>query len=164
LRACGIFKPVTAEELNLINQIKRDHLLVDAGGEIIRVGDKAPELYTLYSGWAFRFKTLPDGRRQILNFLLPGDLLGLQAAMFDAALHGIEALTEVELCVLPRRDIWALFGDMPALARARRVLWTKISPVPGGGARPSAWRRSSSRFTSAPKLWALSPQRPSLFR
>jgi len=82
LRACGIFKPVTAEELNSINQIKRDHLLVDAGGEIIRAGDKAPELYTLYSGWAFRFKTLPDGRRQILNFLLPGDLLGLQAAMF----------------------------------------------------------------------------------
>jgi CRP-like cAMP-binding protein len=116
LRACGLFKPVTVEELNAINQIKRDHLLVHAGGEIIRAGDEAPELYTLYSGWAFRFKTLPDGRRQILNFLLPGDLLGLQAAMFDAALHGIEALTEVELCVLPRRDIWALFRDMPALA------------------------------------------------
>jgi CRP-like cAMP-binding protein len=116
LRACGLFKPVTPEELNVINQIKRDHLLVPAGGEIVRVGDEAPELYTLYSGWAFRFKTLPDGRRQILNFLLPGDLLGLQAAMFDAALHGIEALTEVELCVLPRRDIWTLFGDMPALA------------------------------------------------
>jgi len=70
----------------------------------------------LYSGWAFRFKTLPDGRRQILNFLLPGDLLGLQAAMFDAALHGIEALTEVQLCVLPRRKVWALFEQMPDLA------------------------------------------------
>ena len=116
LRACGLFKPITPEELNVINQIKRDHLSVPAGGEIVRAGDEAPELYTLYSGWAFRFKTLPDGRRQILNFLLPGDLLGLQAAMFDAALHGIEALTEVELCVLPRRDIWKLFGDMPALA------------------------------------------------
>ncbi len=86
-----------------------------AGAEIIRAGDDSPELYTLYSGWAFRFKTLPDGRRQILNFLLPGDLLGLQAGMFDAALHGIEALTEVQLCVLPRRKVWALFGDMPGL-------------------------------------------------
>ena len=36
--------------------------------------------------------------------------------MFDAALHGIEALTDVQLCVLPRRDIWALFGTMPGLA------------------------------------------------
>jgi CRP-like cAMP-binding protein len=116
LRACGLFKSVTAEELNSINAIKRDHLSAPAGAEIVRVGDDSPELYTLYSGWAFRFKTLPDGRRQILNFLLPGDLLGLQAAMFDAALHGIEALTEVQLCVLPRRQIWALFGQMPGLA------------------------------------------------
>jgi CRP-like cAMP-binding protein len=116
LRACGLFKPVSAEELTALNQIKRDHLAAPAGAEIVRAGDDSPELYTLYSGWAFRFKTLPDGRRQILNFLLPGDLLGLQAAMFDAALHGIEALTEVQLCVLPRRKVWALFGQMPALA------------------------------------------------
>jgi CRP-like cAMP-binding protein len=47
---------------------------------------------------------------------MPGDLIGLQAAMFDAALHGIEALTNVELCVLPRRKVWGLFGKAPALA------------------------------------------------
>ena len=116
LRACGLFKPVTAEELSSINQIKQNHLLLPAGVEIIRAGDPAPELYTLYAGWAFRFKTLPDGRRQILNFLLPGDLVGRQAAMFDAALHGIEALNEVQLCLLPRRQVWTLFGKMPALA------------------------------------------------
>jgi len=116
LRACGLFKPVTPDELAKINDMKKRHITLPAGAEIIRAGDESPELYTLYSGWAFRFKTLPDGRRQILNFLLPGDLLGLQAAMFDAALHGIEALTEVQLCVLPRRDIWGLFGQMPGLA------------------------------------------------
>jgi CRP-like cAMP-binding protein len=116
LRACGLFKPVTAEELVAINEIKSEHFLAPAGTEIIRAGDDSPELYTLYSGWAFRFKTLPDGRRQILSFLLPGDLLGLQAAMFDAAMHGIEALTDVQLCVLPRRKVWDLFGEMPGLA------------------------------------------------
>jgi CRP-like cAMP-binding protein len=116
LRACHLFKPVTPEELRSINEIKSAHLSVPAGAEIVRHGEKSDLLYTLYSGWAFRFKTLPDGRRQILNFLLPGDLLGLQAAMFDAALHGIEALSNVELCVLPRRKVWALFGQMPGLA------------------------------------------------
>src|SRR6266567_4527105 len=116
LRACGLFKPVTREELSFINDIKQGHLTVPAGTEIIQAQQDSPDLYTLYSGWAFRFKTLPDGRRQILNFLLPGDLLGLQAAMFDAALHGIEALTDVELCLLPRRKTWALFDQMPALA------------------------------------------------
>jgi CRP-like cAMP-binding protein len=116
LRACGLFKPVSRDELTVINDLKHDHLTLPAGTEIIRAEQESVELYTLYSGWAFRFKTLPDGRRQILNFLLPGDLLGLQAAMFDVAQHGIEALTEVELCLLPRDKVWKLFGQMPELA------------------------------------------------
>jgi CRP-like cAMP-binding protein len=116
LRACGLFKPVNQNELAFINDMKRDHLTLPAGSEIIRAEQDSAELYTLYAGWAFRFKNLPDGRRQILNFLLPGDLLGLQAAMFDNAQHGVEALTEVELCSLPRRRIWELFGRMPELA------------------------------------------------
>ena len=116
LRACGLFKPVSQDELASINDLKRDHVAVPAGTEIIRAGQDSAELYTLYSGWAFRFKNLPDGRRQILNFLLPGDLLGLQAAMFDVAQHGIEALTEVELCLLPQHKVWELFGRAPELA------------------------------------------------
>jgi CRP-like cAMP-binding protein len=116
LRACGLFKPVSQTALAVINDIKREHLSVPAGSEIIRAGEDGAEIYTLYAGWAFRFKTLPDGRRQILNFLLPGDLVGLQAAMFDAAQHGIEALTNVELCLLPRHKVWNLFGQMPELA------------------------------------------------
>jgi CRP-like cAMP-binding protein len=116
LRACGQFKPITPNELGAINDIKQDHISLPAGAEIIRVGDNSPEIYTLYSGWAFRFQTLSDGRRQILNFLLPGDLLGLQAAMFEAAQHGIEALTDVQLCLLPRRKVWTFFSEMPGLA------------------------------------------------
>jgi CRP-like cAMP-binding protein len=116
LRACGLFRPITDNELGAIADMKREHLTLPAGTEIVRAGEDSPELYTLYSGWAFRFKTLSDGRRQILNFLLPGDLIGLQAAMFDAARHGIEALTDVQLCLLPRRKVWALFGQMPDLA------------------------------------------------
>ncbi len=116
LRACGLFKPISPNELGAINAIKREHIALPAGAEIIRAGDENPEIYTLYSGWAFRFQTLPDGRRQILNFLLPGDLVGLQAAMFDAAQHGIEAMTDVQLCLLPRRKIWSFFGEMPGLA------------------------------------------------
>jgi CRP-like cAMP-binding protein len=116
LRACGLFKPVSRTELAAINEMKRDHLTLPAGSEIIRPQEESAELYTLYAGWAFRFKTLPDGRRQILNFLLPGDLIGLQAAMFEATHHGIEALTDVELCLLPRRKVWELFSQVPELA------------------------------------------------
>ena len=116
LRACGAFKPIGDLELGVINEMKRDHLTLPPGADIVAAGQEQAELYTLYVGWAYRCKTLPDGRRQILNFLLPGDLIGLQAAMFEAPLYGAEALTEVQLCLLPRRKVWSLFQNMPELA------------------------------------------------
>ena len=116
LRRTGAFKPINDIELAFINEMKREHLVCPPGAEIIAAGQDQAELYTLYSGWAFRFKTMPDGRRQILNILLPGDLIGLQGAMFEAAAYGVEALTEVEICVLPRRKVWSLFENMPELA------------------------------------------------
>jgi CRP-like cAMP-binding protein len=116
LRATGAFKPIGDMELAFINEMKRDHLTCPPGAGIIAAGQEQAELYTLYAGWAFRFKMMPDGRRQILNFLLPGDFIGLQAAMFEASLHGVEALTEVQLCLLPRRKVWSLFVNMPELA------------------------------------------------
>jgi CRP-like cAMP-binding protein len=103
-------------ELAFINEMKRDHLVCPPGSEIIEAGQDQAELYTLYSGWAFRARTLPDGRRQILNIHLPGDLIGLQGAMFDAPSYSVEAITEVQLCLLPRRKVWSLFENMPELA------------------------------------------------
>lgn len=116
LRVKPVFIQKTEEEIAVTNELKRDHLAFPAGTEIIHPGQEKAELYTLFSGWAFRFKTLADGRRQILNFMLPGDFVGLQAAMFAAALHGVEALTAVELCLFPRRRVWSLFGRMPEIA------------------------------------------------
>lgn len=116
LRRSHAFKPIDEAQLAIINEMKREHLVLEAGAEIIAAGQEQAELYTLYAGWAIRHKTLPDGRRQILNIHLPGDLIGLQGALFEAASCAVEALTEVQLCLLPRRKIWSLFGQVPELA------------------------------------------------
>jgi CRP-like cAMP-binding protein len=116
LRLKPAFREKPDDELRFIQSMKTDHRSLPAGTDIIHPGQEETELYTLFSGWAFRYKTLPDGRRQILNFLLPGDLVGLQASLLSAAEHGIEALTNVELCVFPRRRLMELFERMPGLA------------------------------------------------
>ena len=82
---------------------------------IIHEGQSDAPLYTLLSGWAFRYKTLSDGRRQILNFLLPGDFIGVQQKMGDATAHGVQALTNVALCVFRRDALWELHRGEPAL-------------------------------------------------
>ncbi len=88
---------------------------IAAGGTVIHEQKPNGKLFTLYSGWAFRYKTLSDGRRQILNFLLPGDFIGLQQEFADGAMHGIEAVTDVALCVFPRDGLWELFRKHPSL-------------------------------------------------
>ena len=81
----------------------------------VRVIESFRLLFTLYSGWAFRFKTLADGRRQILSFLLPGDFIGLQDEFADGHTHGVEAMTTVTLCAFERDRLWDLFSAHPKL-------------------------------------------------
>jgi CRP-like cAMP-binding protein len=82
---------------------------------LIREGQTNARLFTLLSGWAFRFKTLSDGRRQILSFLLPGDFIGVQQKMADAAAHGVTSLTDAVFCVFQRDALLTLHRQSPSM-------------------------------------------------
>jgi len=110
------FTQKSPREVEWTQKIKHGQIRIAAGADIYRASDATAELYTLFSGWAFRHRTLPDGRRQILNFFLPGDLIGFQVSMLTAADHTVEALTDIELCVFPRAQVWRIFQEMPELA------------------------------------------------
>jgi CRP/FNR family transcriptional regulator len=109
------FLPVPASERDAIQGYRKGSRVVEAGQAVIDEHRRSPHLYTLYSGWAFRFKTLSDGRRQILSFLLPGDFIGLQEEFVDGPTHGVEAASTVTLCVFDRKDLWDLFHSQPKL-------------------------------------------------
>jgi CRP-like cAMP-binding protein len=115
LRNTGAFTPLKPELLDFIEGFRSDTAVVEAGHAIVRESQTNARLFTLYSGWAFRYKTLSDGRRQILNFLLPGDLVGLQQEFGEVSMHGIDALTDCSLCVFPNDSLWALFREHPRL-------------------------------------------------
>jgi len=116
LRSNPAFIPVSVEELHAIQSFRSGTRTVDAGRTIVEEHRASAQLLTLYSGWAFRYKTLSDGRRQILNFLLPGDFIGLQDEFADGQTHGVEALTGVTLCTFARDKLWDLFHTQPKLS------------------------------------------------
>lgn len=103
------------EEIAFIQQFKTRSVGLDAGATLIAEGSASEDLYTLYSGWAYRFKTLSDGRRQILNFLVPGDFVGLQEKLAETSPYGVEALTDVSLCRFDRNGLWDLYRNHPGL-------------------------------------------------
>jgi CRP-like cAMP-binding protein len=116
LRVRSAFQDKDREEIAFIQALRVGQKRFTAGSDIISAGHTNPELYTLFSGWSFRHQTLSDGRRQILNFFLPGDLMGFQASLMSAAQHSIEALTDVEVCVFNRSRAWTIFQERPELA------------------------------------------------
>jgi CRP-like cAMP-binding protein len=74
---------------------------VRAQHTLVRVGELPATHYTIRSGWAFRYVTLPESRRQILEFLLPGDSISLENLLCEErpAAHAVKALTALVLCV-----------------------------------------------------------------
>src|SRR5690606_13927365 len=65
--------------------------LVPAKRIIYRAGEIAREMHVLYSGWAFRYKLLTGGRRQILSFALPGDAISMRMMFLDRGAFSVQA-------------------------------------------------------------------------
>ena len=115
LRRLPLFIGHTEEELELVQSLKRRTQALGAGETLIHEGQTDAPLYTLLEGWAFRYKTLSDGRRQILSFLLAGDYIGVQQKMGDAAAHGVDTLTQSRFCVFQRDSLWDIHRRSPSM-------------------------------------------------
>lgn len=115
LRELDVFRAFTAAELKFVSGFKTGELTAEPGTIILSEGAHSAHLFSVLSGWAFRFKTLPDGRRQILNYLLPGDLVGLQGSVIGEMEHSVEALSGLVLCVFQRDRLDELFRGHPGL-------------------------------------------------
>ena len=137
LRITKCFRSLEDLELQFLDKFKTGELVTDPGAAILLEGSNSPHLYTVLSGWAFRYKTLTNGRRQILHFALPGDFLGLQSSLFAEMQHSVESLTQMVLCVFPRERLWELYSEHPALsfdltwlvAQSERVLDERLLSV-----------------------------------
>jgi CRP-like cAMP-binding protein len=110
-----LFLVNSKEEIALVQSMKRREMHLDAGQLLIYEGQTSSPLYTLIQGFAFRFKTLPDGRRQILNFLLSGDYIGVQQNMGESSSAGVMTLTNSQFCVFDRDSLWELHRQSPMM-------------------------------------------------
>ena len=116
LRPLEVFRAFEKEELAFVSKFKRGELSVDKGATVLVEGAHSAHLFTVLSGWGFRYKLLPDGRRQILNYLMPGDLIGLQGSLMGEMQHSVEALSPMMLCMFERDKLQELYRNHPGLA------------------------------------------------
>jgi CRP-like cAMP-binding protein len=111
-----VFREFEKQELAFVSKFKKGELAVEKGATVLLEGNPSAHLFTVLSGWGFRYKLMSDGGRQILNYAMPGDLIGLQGSLMGEMQHSVEALSPMLLCVFDRDDLHELYRNHPGLA------------------------------------------------
>jgi CRP-like cAMP-binding protein len=105
---------LSAQDVLRVNAARPSFRTLKAGESLYHQGDDCRGIYLLLDGWAFRHQSLEDGRRQILDFTLPGTAFGLFGS--GAMTHTVETLTPCRFSIFPRDNFCELLQRVPALA------------------------------------------------
>lgn len=85
------------EDWYMLRQVPVLHRFVGRGRPLIRDGEQVSRLRVICKGWAIRYIRLDEDRRQILDFVLPGDVIGLHMDGRRTSTCDVEALTPCEV-------------------------------------------------------------------
>lgn len=113
---------LSAEEKDYLRDLQGARRRVRAGKQIVVEGETYKQISFLLDGWAFRSKHLPDGRRQIFGYLIPGDLIGLRASLMEFADDSVEALTDCEVSSFSLERLYEACRTHPRLVVA--LMWS----------------------------------------
>ena len=114
-----LYGALSGDELRAVEDLVVSTRAIAAGEDLVVEGDAPTHCRVLLEGQAFRHKTLPDGRRQIMAFHIPGDLCDLQG-LFLGMDHNITALSAGEIGLIPHAKLAEIMELHPRPARA---LW-----------------------------------------
>lgn len=89
--------------------------------DLIREGEKPRGVVLLLEGMAYRYKVRKDGNRQIVAYLLPGDMGDLDAGLLDEADHSLGTFSGCKVVWIDPGTLAGIKQDHPAIARAMRM-------------------------------------------
>lgn len=115
------FVQLEQSDLEVMSDLYRRRRSYPVGVDMIHQGQIDQCAFVVASGWACSYKILPGGTRQIVDFRLPGDFLGLRSILFRASDHNVEPITPILASEVRRHELLQAFSGRPRLATA--VLW-----------------------------------------
>ncbi|WP_027575120.1 Crp/Fnr family transcriptional regulator [Bradyrhizobium sp. WSM1743] len=119
IRRLSALRPLSTEaraslEYAMLEGLQR----VGPGEDLISEGDPVDSVRVVLSGWLCRYKTLEDGRRQIVNFIFPGESCDAHAFLLSVMDHSIATMTPVVYSEIKRARFESLMADDRSLAEA----------------------------------------------
>jgi CRP-like cAMP-binding protein len=135
--------PLSDEDRRILDALCLNEERLAANIDIVHEGDVPRSAFVLTHGMAFRYRLMPDGKRQILTFMIPGDIFGLQAFLLTAVDHSIATLVPTRIATILRDTVFNLFDNHPRIGAA--LSWSALQQSAINRERIVALGRRTSR-------------------
>ncbi len=117
----GSYIDLSEPELLVLESLHARRKCYPAGRDLVLQGQPEQPAYILAEGWVCSYRLLAGGGRQIVDFQIPGDFLGLRSVLSRTAGQSVEPLTKVQASLINPQDLMDVFARNPRLGAA--VLW-----------------------------------------
>ena len=115
------FLALKSDELACLAGFEARRRPIPAQTEIVHERQEGHHAFILQEGWACAYKLVPEGGRQVIDFSVPGDFMGLRSVLLRTSDHAFAAVTDIVVAEVSARQMLDTFQRLPRLAAA--VLW-----------------------------------------
>lgn len=115
---------LTDEDRAVLETVSRRSHRIPTNNDIITEGMRPTAVNLVMRGFACRYKLLPDGKRQIMAFLVPGDFCDLNVSLLGEMDHTIGTGWGCDIVEIPRATIDELIQNHPRIRRA--LQWSTL--------------------------------------
>ncbi|MFW3615089.1 Crp/Fnr family transcriptional regulator [Billgrantia antri] len=124
---------LTPEDKSLLLGLEINTRRTSAGEVLWHEDADADQFCVLKEGWAYSYRYLENGTKQILKFYLPGDVIGLRDFGFPRRLAGVAMINEGVVCPFSYQQLLELFersalavGMMATVVRQQALLTERL--------------------------------------
>lgn len=120
-RKLGRYITLSTAETHILDRLESDVVIVERQSELISEGEEERRCYVVLDGWAACYKQVPDGRRQIINFMIPGDFLGLRSVLLQVSDHSVVAVSKLRLARFSVTELRRILAEQARICAA--IFW-----------------------------------------
>lgn len=116
----GQHDAISPDERRTLEAVFGPPEFVPKGEDLVTEGDEPPGSTLMLAGLSFRYRTLTDGRRQIVSLHIPGDFVDLHSFMLKRMDHSVGAISDCTISRVSHEALRAITEEHPHLTR---LLW-----------------------------------------
>ena len=116
IRRLESIAPVSDDERRAITALPIMVRELKADADIVRDHDRPSQCCAILEGFACRYKVLPEGRRQIMSFHIPGDIPDLQSLHLEIMDHSLATVVPTKVAFIPHEAVRTFLREQPRIA------------------------------------------------